>query len=54
MLQEVFIYILVALALFFIGKRVLDMLIHKKTPGCAECGAAEPGSQIKQINRDLH
>lgn len=41
-MQEVFIYILFAAALLYMGKRIRDMVIHRKKPGCADCAASEP------------
>ena len=46
MMQEVFIYLALGCALFFLGKRIYAMMTHKKTPGCADCAAVEPKKKI--------
>ena len=48
-MQEVFIYLALGCALFFMGKRIYAMMTHKKTPGCADCAAAEP----EKINKTV-
>ncbi len=38
-MQEVLIYIVFAGAIIFLGKRIYDQFMHKKKPGCADCGS---------------